>query len=164
SLEPDRPGTFDIFCTQYCGVGHSTMRAKLVVMPPEEYARWAATGGAAQAGLSPADKGKALVEKSGCLGCHTVDGSAKIGPTFKGLFGRRVGLEGGKTAVADENYIRESIYDPGAKIVKGFPNIMPTFKTTLSEDDVSAIIAYFKVLAGKEAGEEKEEKGEDVKE
>lgn len=145
-LDPDRPGTFDIFCTQYCGVGHSTMRAKLVVMPPEEYSRWAAAGGAPAAGLSPAERGKALAEKSGCLGCHSIDGSRKIGPTFKGLFGRRVKLEGGRTVVADENYIRESIYDPGAKIVDDFPNIMPTFKATLSEDDVAAVIAYLKTL------------------
>lgn len=144
-VSPDKPGSYDIFCTQYCGVGHSTMRALLVVMPPDEYARWLAAA-AAPTGLPPAERGKALARKAGCLGCHSDDGSAKIGPTFKGLFGRRVELEGGKKAIADEDYLRESLQDPGAKVVKGYPNIMPTFKTTLSEDDLAAIIAYLKTL------------------
>ncbi len=145
-LQPDREGTYDIFCTQYCGVGHSTMRAKLIVMPAAEYAKWAASGEAAAPGLPVAERGKALVDKSGCLGCHTTDGTRKVGPTFKGLFGSEVDLEGGKEVRADEEYIRESIFDPGAKIVRGCPNVMPTFKGTLSEGDVAAIIAYLKTL------------------
>lgn len=159
-LEPDRPGTFDIFCTQYCGVGHSTMRARLVVMAPPDYASWAA-GEARPAGLPPAERGKRLVERSGCLGCHPVEGTAKIGPPFRGLFGRRVELSGGGTATADENYIRESLYDPGAKIVKGFPNVMPTFKGSLSEDDVSAIASYLKSLSeeGSTADKKAKKKG-----
>lgn len=145
-LQPDREGTYDIFCTQYCGVGHSTMRAKLVVMPPGEYAKWAAAGTGPGPVLSLADRGKLLLEKSGCLGCHSTDGTAKIGPTFKGLYGSEVLLEGGGKAVADEEYIRESIFDPAAKIVKGYPDIMPTFKGALSGDDVPAIAAYIKTL------------------
>ena len=144
-LSPDKAGAYDIFCTQYCGVGHSTMRARLVVMPPAEYARWAASGGA-EAGLPPAERGKRLVEKSGCLGCHSEDGTPKVGPTFKGLYDRKVALADGRTVEADEGYVRESILDPGAKVVKGFANIMPTFKGTLSDDDVTAIVAYIKTL------------------
>ncbi len=144
-LSPDKVGTYDIFCTQYCGVGHSTMRARLVVMPPAEYAQWAAAGGA-EAGRAPAERGKRLVENSGCLGCHSEDGTPKVGPTFKGLYDRKVALADGRTVAADEGYIRESILDPGAKIVKGFPNVMPTFKGTLSDDDVSAVIAHIKTL------------------
>jgi len=161
-LSPDRPGTYDIFCTQYCGVGHSTMRARLVVMPAAEYARWAASG-TAEAGVPAAERGKRLLETAGCLGCHTTDGAPKVGPTFKGLYDRKVTLADGRTIEADEGYIRESILDPGAKVVKGFPNVMPTFKGTLSDDDVSAIIAYMKVLAGKaeEGGEEKEGEAEE---
>jgi cytochrome c oxidase subunit 2 len=145
-LQPDKEGTYDIFCTQYCGVGHSTMRAKLVVMPAEGYAKWASVGKVAGAALSLPEKGKDLLAKSGCLGCHSTDGTVKIGPSFKGLYGRKVPLEGGRDVTADEEYIRESIYDPGAKIVKGFPNIMPAFKGRLSGDDVTAIIAYIKTL------------------
>lgn len=145
-LQPDREGTFDIFCTQYCGVGHSTMRAKLVVMPPREYAEWASAGKAALAGLSLPDRGSALVEKSGCLGCHSIDGAGKVGPSFKGLYGREVHLEGGGETIADEEYIRESIFDPGAKVVRGYPNIMPTFKGILTGEEIGAIIAYLKTL------------------
>lgn len=96
------------------------------------------------------------MEKTGCLGCHTVDGTPKVGPTFRGLYGRTVALADGRTVEADEGYIRESILDPGAKIVKGFPNVMPTFKGTLGDDDVTAIIAYVKTLG---AGGEKEREG-----
>ena len=146
-LQPDKEGTYDIFCTQYCGVGHSTMRGKLVVMLPGEYAKWeAAARKAARVVLPLSEKGKALLEKSGCLGCHSTDGTVKVGPSFKGLYGREVHLEGGREVAADEDYIRESIYDPGAKVVKGFPNIMPTFKGSLSGDDVAGIIAYIKTL------------------
>lgn len=142
-LSPDRAGTYEIFCTQYCGVGHSTMRARLVVMPPAEYERWAASA-EATAGVPPAERGRRLVEASGCLGCHSDDGTPKVGPTFKGLFGRKVALADGRTIEADEGYVRESILDPGAKIVKGFPNIMPTYTGTLSDDDVAAVTAYLK--------------------
>jgi cytochrome c oxidase subunit 2 len=145
-LQPDKEGTYDIFCTEYCGVGHSTMRGKLVVMPPSEYVKWAAAGKDAQAAIPPSEKGKALLEKYGCLGCHSTDGTVKVGPTLKGLYGSRVPLEDGRTAVADEGFLKESIVDPGAGIVKGFANVMPNFRGQLSDDDIAAIIAYIKTL------------------
>jgi cytochrome c oxidase subunit 2 len=144
-LSPDREGTYDIFCTQYCGVGHSTMRAKLIVMSPAAYAAWT-EGGERTGALSLAEKGKAIAEKSGCLGCHSTDGTRKVGPTLKGLFGRKIELADGTALSADEGYIRESLTDPGAKVVKGYPNVMPAFKGTLSDDDVAALIAYLKTL------------------
>ncbi len=158
-LQPSRAGTYDIFCTQYCGVGHSEMRAKLIVMDPADYARWLASAGA-PAGASLAARGKDLAEKTGCLACHTTTGAAGVGPTWKGLFGRKVALSDGRTVTADEAYIRESIFDPGAKVVKGFANIMPTFKGTLTDDDVTAIIAYVKTLT---AGAEREGGGAEGK-
>lgn len=157
-LDPKREGTFDILCAEYCGVGHSTMRAKLFVMPGAEYAAWAAAGTAVAAG-TPAQRGKALVEKSGCLGCHSLDGTKKIGPTFLRLYGHKVPLSDGRTVTADEEYFRESIVEPGAKVVKGYPNVMPTFKTSLSTDDIADIVAYLKTLS-----EEKEEEKEEVEE
>lgn len=152
-LDPQREGTFDIFCAEYCGVGHSVMRAKLVVMPEAEYAAWAAAGGAAAAG-TPAQRGEALSEKSGCLGCHSVDGTVKIGPSFLGIFGRTTPLSDGTSVAADEEYLRESIVEPGAKVVKGYPNVMPTFRTGLSDDEIGEIIVYLKSLGGE--GERKE--------
>jgi cytochrome c oxidase subunit 2 len=144
-LHPDKAGTYDILCAEYCGVGHSTMRAELIVMEPGAYAAWREKK-EAPAGLSLAERGKALVEKSGCPACHALEGKEKIGPNFGQKFGRKVLLADGTSVTADEEYLRESIYDPKAKVVKGYPAVMPTFKGSLSPDDVGAIIAYLKTL------------------
>jgi len=93
-----------------------------------------------------AEKGKELAGKLGCLGCHSFDGSVSAGPSFKGLFGRQVEFEGGGKGLADEAYLRESIARPGAKIVKGFPDIMPGFEGKISEEDLAALVAYVKSL------------------
>lgn len=147
-LEPDKPGRYDIYCTQYCGAGHSTMRAVMIVMPEQEYRDWLA--GKADKEKSAAmplwRKGEELSGKAGCLACHSIDGAAKIGPTWKGLYGHKAELADGTTLTADDNYLRESIYEPNARVVKGFQPIMPTYKGQLSDDDVTAIIAYIKTL------------------
>ena len=147
-LLPKRAGTFDIYCSQYCGTGHSLMRGTLIVMPEADYLSWEqGERKKLQAGTqAPADKGKTVFENAGCLGCHSIDGSAKVGPTLKGVFGSQVELSDGKTVAADEEYLRESIVDPNAKIVKGFQPIMPSFKGTLKDEEVAAIIAYLKTL------------------
>jgi len=157
-LHPDKEGTYPILCAEYCGVGHSTMRAELIVMEPGAYAAWRETK-EGPAGLSLAEQGKALVEKSGCLGCHALEGKEKIGPNLGQGFGRKVLLADGTSVTADEEYLRESIYDPKAKVVKGYPAVMPTFKGSLSPDDVGAIIAYLKSLSGDK--EQETEKGEE---
>jgi cytochrome c oxidase subunit II len=147
-LLPKRAGTFDIYCSQYCGTGHSLMRASLIVMPQLEFQNWElAEQQKLQAGTqSLPDKGKALFESSACLGCHSTDGSPKVGPTLKGIFGSTVELSDGKSVKADEEYLRESIVEPNEKVVKGFQPIMPSFKATLKDDDIAAIIAYMKTL------------------
>jgi cytochrome c oxidase subunit II len=147
-LLPKRVGTFDIYCSQYCGTGHSLMRGTLIVMPQAEFLAWEqGEQKKLQAGTQgPADKGKALFESAGCLGCHSIDGSPKIGPTIKGLFGARVELADGKSVQADEEYLRESLVDPNAKVVKGFQPIMPSFKATLKDDEIAAVVAYMKTL------------------
>jgi cytochrome c oxidase subunit II len=144
-VQPEKEGRYDIYCTQYCGTGHSTMRAVLIVMNPEDYEHWAKAEEKPKT-LSLAKQGEELVEHSGCLGCHSLDGTAKVGPTLKGVFGRTVALSDGKSVVASEDYLRESILNPGAKIVKGFPPIMPTFQGVLKDDEVNAIIAYLKTV------------------
>jgi cytochrome c oxidase subunit 2 len=146
-FQPDQVGEYIIFCTQYCGTGHSKMNAKLMVMAPADFQKWEAGGAEkAAAGMPLAERGKELAEKSGCLACHTTTGAPLVGPTWKGLYGSTVTLADDKTAAADENYLEESIVDPGAKIVKGFPNLMPAYKQSLSRDDILAIIAYLKTL------------------
>jgi len=93
-------------------------------------------------------QGLALAQDNGCLGCHSTDGSALIGPTWKGLYGREETLTDGTTVTVDEEYIRESIVDPNIKIVQNFThNLMPaTFGETLSKSEIDAIIAYIKTL------------------
>ena len=102
---------------------------------------------------NPAEYGAELYKSRGCAQCHSLDGSKKVGPSFLGLWGDenhqvRVGGESGpvETVAVDENYILESIWEPGAKVVVGYGNKMPAFKGQLSEDDVNALIAYLKTL------------------
>jgi cytochrome c oxidase subunit 2 len=144
-VKPEKAGRFDIYCTQYCGVGHSTMRAALVVLDADAYRRWKA-GEKAEGAKPTWMKGKALVERYGCLGCHGTDGVDRIAPTFKGLFGRKVEMVDGKAYVADESYLHESIVDPTAKVVKGFDPVMPTYKGTLKAEEIEEIIAYLKTI------------------
>jgi cytochrome c oxidase subunit 2 len=149
-VQPDRPGSYQIFCTVYCGTGHSNMLAQLIVMPPLEYAGWVEHGGregGEAGGKEPLhERGERVVKSAGCLNCHAVEGKEKIGPNFRGLFGSKVPLGGGQIVTADEEYLRESIVEPGAKIVKGYPNVMPTFKTSMPPDDVRATVEYLKKL------------------
>jgi len=96
--------------------------------------------------LPPAELGEKIYKEKGCNACHSVDGSVVIGPSFKGLYGREGVLEGGSSYTADENYIRKSILEPQEEVVKGFQPVMPSFKGILSDDEITAIIAYVKTL------------------
>jgi cytochrome c oxidase subunit 2 len=141
-------GTYDLFCTEYCGTGHSDMTGKVRVLSPEEYQKWIETGGIDPSKMTLAQYGEALYRAKACVTCHTVDGSQRIGPSFKGVFGHRVQLSDSSSVMADENYIRESMMNPGAKIVLGFGNIMPSYQGMLKDKEVNAIIEYLKTLGG----------------
>ena len=147
-VQPDRPGSYQIYCTVYCGTGHSNMLAQLIVMPPREYAEWVEHGGRDEAGAGGQEplheRGERVVKGAGCLNCHAVEGKEKIGPNFHGVFGSTVPLADGTSVKADEEYLRESIVDPGAKVVKGYPNVMPTYKTSLKPEEVEAVVEYLK--------------------
>ena len=105
------------------------------------------TAAPAEGALGP-DNGKTLAQGNGCIGCHSVDGSVLVGPTWQGLFGSTTEFEDGTTAVADEAYIHESIVNPAAHIVKGFPAVMPqTYGDSLSEAQIADIISYIQTLA-----------------
>jgi len=142
---PEKEGRFDIFCTQYCGTGHSVMRAVMIVMNREKYEQWAKLEERPET-LPLSGKGEKLVEQSGCLACHSLDGTPKIGPTLKGLFGRKVTLADGKSITADESYLRESLLEPNVRLVQGFPPVMPTFRGVLRDEEITAIIAYIKTV------------------
>ena len=140
----DPQGYIQIYCTEYCGTGHSAMLARLWVLPQDEYDKWLA--GAASAGddLPLPELGLKTFGAKACLGCHTVDGAAGIGPSMKGLFGRTETLADGTTVEVDENYLRESILVPAAKVVEGFQPIMPPIP--LTDREVEGLIEYIKTL------------------
>ena len=145
---PTKTGTYDLFCTEYCGTGHSAMLGKVIVMNPEEYEKWEKGEKEEKvvAEISPVELGKQLFTQRGCNACHSIDGSPLVGPSFKGIFGRKQTLQDGQEITVDENYTRESLSEPQAKIVKGFQPVMPSFKGMLSDEEISAIIAYLKTL------------------
>ncbi|HYO94917.1 MAG TPA: cytochrome c oxidase subunit II [Polyangiaceae bacterium] len=139
-------GEFPIFCTEYCGTDHSDMLSKVVVHPPGGYEQWLLAEQDKLLSMPPAELGKVLYEKQGCAVCHSVDGTPKTGPSWKGLFGRTAIVNGGTSVRADENYIRESIVDPTAKVVQGFAPSMPTYQGKLKDVEIDGIIAYIKTL------------------
>jgi cytochrome c oxidase subunit 2 len=152
-FEAPDPGEHVLTCTQYCGRGHSEMRGTVRVVSQSEYDKWLAAGpsGPAQ-GVPPEQYGQSLYKSKGCVSCHTTDGTASVGPTFKDMYGKKVALEDGQVMTADENYIRTCILEPEKTRVKGFPAVMPTFQGTLNDNDVDAIISFIKSLS-EESGE-----------
>ena len=144
-FQAEKLGEFHVFCTEYCGGAHSNMLAKIKVVPLAEYETWLAE--VEDTNLPPAERGKKLYVSKTCSGCHSVDGNAIVGPSFKGLFGANRQFEDGGTAVADENYIRESILEPNKHTVKGYPaGAMPTFQGQVTEEELNALIEFIKGL------------------
>lgn len=147
---PTKVGTFQLFCAEYCGTGHSKMLGKVVVLSPEAYDIWEKGAGVTEeigvASLPDAERGEQIYKQSGCNACHSLDGSTGVGPSWKSLVGHKVAMQNGEEITADENYIRESILEPQAKIVKGYQPVMPSFKGILSDADISALISYMKTL------------------
>ncbi|HVT89228.1 MAG TPA: cytochrome c oxidase subunit II [Tepidisphaeraceae bacterium] len=146
-LQATETGTFDIYCAEYCGQQHSQMRAVIVVQPLDEFRKWLDDASHWETHLSPQEGGKMLVSTNGCLQCHSIDGTTKNGPTFKDLFGRDEPMNDGSSLHVDENYIRESLYDPAAKVVRGFTVQMQSYKGRLRDRDIDAVIAYFKSIS-----------------
>ncbi len=143
---PTQLGEHTIFCTEYCGTSHSNMLAKVVVKTQAEFDEWVASGGLGDISqLSPAELGKLLYRQNGCVACHSTDGSRLVGPTLKGVFGHSVALASGQTLTADEEYLRESIREPMAKVVQGYVPSMPAFPH-LAPEQVNALVEYIKSL------------------
>ncbi len=145
-FEATRTGEYTVYCAEYCGRSHSDMLAKVIVHEPGGYEKWLEEAANWIDKLAPAEAGERLYTSLGCLACHSIDGGVRVGPTFKGLFGHPVPLRGGGEAVADENYIRESILDPATKVVAGFEPVMPTYKGRIKDKEITAIIEYLKTL------------------
>src|SRR6266536_126024 len=137
-----KPGTYHLFCAEYCGTQHSGMIGSIVVMEAAQYEAW--MSGSTTGPLSAT--GEKIFAELGCVTCHRTDTQGR-GPNLQGAFGKPVLLQDGRTVTIDENYVRESILDPGAKVVNGFKPVMPTFQGLGSEEQVNALVAYVKSLA-----------------
>jgi cytochrome c oxidase subunit II len=159
-FQADRAGRYEIFCAEYCGVGHSTMLGEMVVLEPARFDEWlaesrrsavvAAAQDSVQQDPSPittlAEQGRRLASEYGCFRCHSVDGTRHIGPSWLDLYQRREPLDDGTTVVADEGYLTESMMDPRAKVVKGFQPVMPTFQGRIPGPEIAAIVEFIKTL------------------
>ncbi|HKU26565.1 MAG TPA: cytochrome c oxidase subunit II [Candidatus Sulfotelmatobacter sp.] len=152
------PGTYHLFCAEYCGTEHSQMIGWIYAMDPKDYQQWLVQG-AAEGSL--ASTGEKLFHQFGCSNCHHFSGHGR-GPNLRGLYMRPVQLTNGETVVADETYIRESILQSRAKIVQGFQPIMPIFQGQLSEEQVAALIAYIKAIGPAPGGEMPSGPGEEM--
>jgi cytochrome c oxidase subunit II len=144
-----KPGRYYLFCTQYCGTMHSGMIGEVVVMEPATYQAWL-SGGNAEGSL--ASTGQKLFQQLGCTTCHRFDTQGR-GPNLVGVYGRPVLLDDGRTVTADDAYIRESILNPGGKVVAGFRPIMPTFQGIVNEEQILSLLAYVKSLSQPEQRE-----------
>jgi cytochrome c oxidase subunit 2 len=167
------PGAYRIFCAELCGVGHSRMWGKVVALAPGDFDRWeagwnpdavdlqhlgiylgdAVTGDAPEPGERDEDgdlvrEGLKAATVRGCMRCHTVDGSPHIGPTWRGLFGKMETMSDGSTVRVDEAYITQSMMDPEARLVAGYPPVMPSYQGEISAPETAAIIEYMKTLTG----------------
>lgn len=141
-FQATRPGSYHLFCAEYCGTLHSGMAGRVVVLEARDYERWLA-GGAD--GESLASGGERLFLRLGCAPCHNPDPAAR-GPRLEGLWGKRVTLEGGGEVLADENYLRESILDPQKKVVAGYAPVMPAYRGQVGEEGLLQLLDYLKSI------------------
>lgn len=142
-FEALEPGETMLECTEYCGKDHSNMLAKVRILDATAFTDWVEKANAANANLPPEKVGEGVYTKI-CSACHSTDGSPRAAPSFKGLFGKQESFNDGSSATVDDNYIRESILTPNAKIVKGFAGVMPPFQGALSEQEIAGLIAFIK--------------------
>lgn len=140
-FEATKAGTYDFFCTEYCGKDHSRMITKVIVKEQADYDAWMEEERKISSG--PVD-GKAVFAKGGCVACHSLEGVKGTGPALNGIFGKEEAMADGSTITVDENYIRESIVNPTAKVVAGFAPVMPPFAGTFSDAELDALVDYIK--------------------
>ena len=167
-FRPTVTGEADLFCAEYCGglskdkqtgaelspdkfSGHWSMITKVKIETPEAFEKYIDSLGMGAGTPTPealTARGKVLYGRNACVGCHSIDGTKSIGPTWKGMFGKPHKMSDGTDVVADENYVRESILTPNAKVVQGYasPSQMPTYQGQLKDRDIDAIIAFIKSL------------------
>jgi len=143
---PNRLGTYRLYCAEYCGRDHSQMKVKAFVLDYSKWERLLTEAKNAMQNMDPKDLGKMVYDTKGCAGCHTIDGSPKVGPSWKGTFGQKAQLADGSTVTVDAEYIHTSIVEPQKQSRPGFPPSMPTYAGQLSEKEINGVIAYIESL------------------
>lgn len=163
-FEVPKPGVYDVFCTEYCGMGHSMMRGQVVALSPEDYARWqeGARRGKPSAQdydqpalvyefaprdeISLVEQGQKAASYYGCVRCHSVDGSPYIGPTWAGMYMSKVKLTNGEEVTADAAYLTRAMMDPLYEVHEGYKPVMPTYQGLLKPGETAAIVEYIRSL------------------
>lgn len=150
-ITPNRIGYYTVRCAEMCGLNHAGMEGLVMVTTQTGFDDWIAEMAKtanANASANPAERGQALAQNTGCTGCHSIDGSKTVGPTWKGLAGAQVPLTDGSTVTSDDAYLHELIVDPDKKVPQGFaPGIMPkNYGSQLTDDQLKDIIEYIKTL------------------
>jgi cytochrome c oxidase subunit II len=148
-FEATKPGTYHLFCAEFCGTLHSSMIGKVVVLEPTAYQDWLASGEVKE---SMAVEGAKLFTRFGCNGCHGVNSTIRA-PLLDGVYGSAVPLAGGKVVKADERYIRDSILLPRSEVVAGYEPVMPTFEGHIEEGDLLKLISYIKSIGNGEGAQ-----------
>lgn len=141
-FEATTPGTYHLFCTQYCGTDHSHMIGDIVVLTPDDYKRWLASS---TSGSSLAQNGERLFASLSCTACHNARPDAR-GPNLANVYGSKLILANGQSQLADEAFLRDAILNPSQHVTQGFAPIMPTYQGQVSEDGVIALVEYIKQL------------------
>jgi cytochrome c oxidase subunit 2 len=152
---PTRLGSFDLECTVICGINHANMLAKVNVVPLADFQAWyfgdanaAVPGQTAPSRAEATHPALALLEQKSCLTCHSTDGSVRVGPTFKGLYGRKELVKDGRgterEVIVDDSFVKKAIQDPGTEIVRGYPPVMP--QVPLAAPELAQIMEYIKGL------------------
>jgi cytochrome c oxidase subunit 2 len=141
-FEATNPGTYHLFCTQYCGTDHSKMVGEVTAMLPEDYKKWTEQS---TSGMSLAQNGERIFASMGCNACHSGNPAAR-GPNLAGVYGSKIQMANGSVQLADEAFIRDTILNPSQHVPAGFAPIMPTYKGQISEDGLIALVEYLKQL------------------
>ena len=141
-----KPGVYQVFCTEYCGKGHSDMLARIFVDTPEQYETFLREGDEQVRKMPLKELGRLVYENKGCATCHSLDGTRGQGPSWKGIWGRKERAADGKEYVVDADYIRQSILAPQAVVIQGYEPIMPTYQGLLREREILALIEFIKDL------------------
>lgn len=141
-FEATTPGTYHIFCTQYCGTKHSGMIGEVTVLSPEDYKKWTETS---TSGTSLAQNGERLFASMGCNACHTGNAAAR-GPSLAGVYGSKLRLTSGSEVLVNEAYLRDAILNPSQHVTAGYAPIMPTYQGQISEEGLIDLVEYLKTL------------------